>query len=75
MSDKAEFFRINLLESEDNLHLSHKYDIMGTPTIIFFCKGKPIGSIVGFHPKEHLKMAIEYMLNRYKECSEKNTRL
>ena len=75
MKEKAKFTRLNVLASEENFHLSHEYGIMGTPTIIFFCEGRPIASIVGYQPKEHLKHVIEDVLAKHKECVMKSTKL
>ncbi|MEM3754543.1 MAG: thioredoxin family protein [Candidatus Bathyarchaeia archaeon] len=48
---------------------------MGTPTLVFFCAGRPVEEIVGFILKEDLKEKLEEILKKYKECIKKSTEL
>jgi len=41
---------------------------MSTPTLMFFCSGRPIGQTVGLMSKEDLKKALDDMLGRYRTC-------
>jgi thioredoxin-like negative regulator of GroEL len=46
---------------------------MGTPTIIFFCDGRPVESVAGFQQKERLVELVEDVLSNHRECIEKST--
>lgn len=72
---KAKFAKLNVLVSPENRHIAVKYGIMGTPTLVFFCGGKPVGSMAGFRPKESLKQLVDDALAKYRECAEKSTEL
>jgi len=61
---KLKFARFNVLENEDNRHLAIHYGIMGTPTILFFCQGRPVGAIVGYRPKEVLRKELDEHLEK-----------
>ena len=65
---KVKFARINVLESAENREISLSLGVMGTPTIIFFCGGRPLMHLVGFAGEEELKRIIEDMLGRYRSC-------
>jgi len=73
--DKLEFAKFNVLESQENQELAAKYGIMGTPTLKFFCQGRPVQDIVGVLPKDYLQQAIEFAINKHRECAEKSTPL
>jgi thioredoxin-like negative regulator of GroEL len=49
---KAKFATINVLELEENRELAMDLGIMGTPTLMFFCEGRPLMSYVGFVAEE-----------------------
>ncbi len=72
---KVKFAKLNVLESEENRAIGTKYGLMGTPTLIFFCRGKPIATNAGFMPRERLKRTIDDMLEKYKDCVEQTTDL
>jgi len=72
---KLKFAKVNIFESHENQHLAIHYGVMGTPTLIFFCQGRPVDAIVGFRPKDHLKTEIDHVLSHSKECIEKSTSL
>lgn len=55
--------------------LAVKYGIMGTPTLKFFCQGRPVQDIVGVLEKEHLRQGIEFAVKKHHECAEKSTPL
>jgi len=69
------FASLNVLANHENQHLALQYGVMGTPTIIFFCAGRPVDVTVGFQPKEKLKQLIEDVLKNHKECIRKSTEL
>jgi len=68
---KIKFTKLNVLKSSDNRKIAISYGVMGTPTLIFFCAGRPVESIVGFMPKEDLKEVLENMLKKHRECIKK----
>jgi thioredoxin 1 len=73
--NKLKFAKLNVLESPENQQIAVKYGIMGTPTLVFFCDGRPIGASTGFRPKERLKQLIDDMIDKHPECIEKSTEL
>ncbi|MEM3383364.1 MAG: thioredoxin domain-containing protein [Nitrososphaerales archaeon] len=74
-SEKLKVAKINILSNEKNARVAEYFGVMGTPTIILFCHGRPIESIVGYRPKETLFMEIQRMIDSYKDCFEKHTPL
>ena len=73
--DKVKFAKLNVLESQENRDIAVKYGIMGTPTLVFFCEGRPIEVVAGFQPKERLKQLVDDMIDKHRECIEKSTEL
>ena len=73
--DRVKFAKINVLSSHENQHVAVEYGVMGTPTLIFFCDGRPVGTAVGFQPKERLKQLVDDMISKYRECIDKSTEL
>jgi thioredoxin 1 len=65
---KIKFVKLDVLE-KDNTKIAVNYGVMSTPTLIFFCKGKPVGQIMGFLPKEELREKLNYMLKKYGNCA------
>ncbi|MEM3437930.1 MAG: thioredoxin domain-containing protein [Nitrososphaerales archaeon] len=74
-SEKLKVAKINVLSSEKNAQVAEYFGVMGTPTLILFCRGRPIESIVGYRNKETLFMEIQRMIDSYKDCFEKHTPL
>jgi len=72
---KVKFAKLNVLKGHENQEIGAKYGVMGTPTLIFFCDGRPIETAVGFQPKERLKQLVDDVLVKYRECIEKSTEL
>lgn len=56
------------LNSEDNAEIAQRYGVMGLPTVKMFCKGRPIGEVIGYMPKPRLKAEIERLMQNHKEC-------
>lgn len=73
--NKVKFVKLNVLASHENRQIAVKYGIMGTPTLIFFCDGRPIETVTGFQPKERLKQLVDDVIDKYRECIEKSTEL
>jgi len=59
----------------ENREIAIRYEVMVTPTLIFFCAGRPIEGLVGFILKERLKKLIDDVFERYKECVRQSTKL
>jgi thiol-disulfide isomerase/thioredoxin len=64
------FITINVAE---NKNIITQYGIMGTPSFIFLCKGKPVSSIVGSVYPALLKKTVEDGLQYGKDCANKTT--
>lgn len=73
--DKVKFAKLNVLQSHENQHVAVKYGVMGTPTLLFFCDGRPIETVVGFQPKESLKQTLDDVIDKHRECIERSTEL
>ncbi len=71
--NKVKFAKLNVLESNENQQIAVKYGIMGTPTLIFFCDGRPIETVAGFQPKERLKQLVDDVIDKHRDCLEKST--
>jgi len=72
---KVKFAKLNALESKENRDIAVKYGIMGTPTLVFFCEGRPIEMVAGFQPKERLKQLVDDVIDKHRECIKKSTEL
>jgi len=72
---KLKFAKFNVLKSEENQELAAKYGIMSTPTLKFFCQGRPVQDIVGALSKDYLQQGIEFAIKKHRECAEKSTSL
>ena len=72
---KVKFVKLNALASHENQHLAVQYGIMGTPTLVFFCDGRPVETVTGFQPKERLKQLVDDVIDKHRECIEKSTEL
>ncbi len=64
--DKLKFIKLNVVDSIENEKLAGKYGVMGTPTFLFFCGGRPVNGIVGALSKEDLAHAIEFAIKKHK---------
>lgn len=74
-ASKLKFAKFNVLENPENQELAAKYGIMGTPTLKFFCQGRPVQDIVGMLTKDYLRQGIEFAVKKHRECAEKSTPL
>ena len=72
---KVKFARLNMLESTENKFIAATNGVLSTPTLVFYCEGRPLGSLVGFIGRDSLKQAIEQMLVRHKQCIEQSSSL
>ncbi len=67
-SGKLKFARFNIFSSDENSKIAGKYGIMGTPTLLLFCKGRVVASLVGYMPRAKLSQKIQEMIDTYKDC-------
>jgi thioredoxin 1 len=72
---KIKFVRMNVLEDPGNREITLRYGVMGTPTLVFFCEGRPVGQVVGFMAKAQLKKEMDDILEKHKECVKQSTEL
>ena len=66
--DKVKLTKLNVVDSPENQQLAAKHGIMGTPTFLFFCGGRPVNGVVGALQKEDLAQAIEITKKYYNAC-------
>ena len=72
---KFTFARLNVRASLDNMGLSQKYGIMGTPTMILFCQGRPVSQLVGYRPHDRLVQELADLIETYEACFKQSTPL
>jgi thioredoxin 1 len=72
---KVKFASLNVLSNHENQHLALRFGVMGTPTLMFFCEGRPVNAAVGFKPKEKLEQLVEDAIKNHKDCIKKSTEL
>jgi thioredoxin 1 len=72
---KVKFVKLNVLETPANREIAMHHGIMSTPTLTFFCEGRPVSQTLGFMPKEHLKKLVDNVLQKHRECIEHSTKL
>ena len=72
---KLKFAKFNVLENEENQDLASQYGVMGTPTLKFFCQGKPVLDVVGALTEDYIRQVIEFALKNHRDCAEKSTPL
>jgi thioredoxin 1 len=72
---RIKFAKLNVLESSENKELASSNGVMGTPTLMFFCQGRPIGQTVSFMPKEDLKKVLDDVLDKSKQCIQQSSDL
>lgn len=72
---KLKFAKFNVYESPENEKIAATYGIMGTPTLKFFCQGRPIQDVVGMLSRDYLEQAINFAIQKHGDCAEKSTAL
>jgi len=73
--EKVKFVKLNVLENPANREIAIHHGVMSTPTLMFFCEGRPVSQTLGSMPKEHLKKLIDDMLKKHRECLIRSTKL
>ncbi|GAA0716289.1 thioredoxin [Clostridium malenominatum] len=56
LQGKADFVKLNV---DENPVTSNQFKVSSIPTLLVFKGGKVVDTLVGFRPKQALKMAIE----------------
>lgn len=69
------FAKFNVLKTQKNQELAAEYGIMSTPTLKFFCGGRPIQDIVGALSKDYLRQGIEFAIKKHRDCAKNSTPL
>lgn len=72
---KIKFAKLNVLVNPENREIAVHYGVMGTPTLVFFCEGRPVEVLVGLIPKDRLRKMLDDMLERHRECVKQSTEL
>lgn len=72
---RIKFVKLNVLGGPSNRQIAIRYGVMGTPTLVFFCMGRPVEEVVGFMPKERLKKILDDVLEMHRECIKQSTEL
>lgn len=72
---RIKFVKLNVLADSDNRAVAIHHGVMSTPTLLFFCKGRPVEQDVGFMPKEKLRKIMDDMLEKHTKCIEQSTEL
>jgi thioredoxin 1 len=68
--EKIKFFKMNMFLTLENLHLAESLGVEDTPTLILFCKGDVIGTIVGYRSRDDVIKEIKAILEN-EECYDK----
>jgi thioredoxin-like negative regulator of GroEL len=69
------FVKINILEDPNNRQGTDNYGVISTPTLLFLCRRKPVGQVVGLMSKEDLERGLDDILGRYQQCFSQSTEL
>jgi thioredoxin 1 len=72
---KVKFAKLNILADPLNQEIANNFGIMSTPTLLFLCKGRPVGQVVGLQSKEDLERGLNDVLARYTTCLSQSTEL
>ncbi len=72
-SGKLKITKLNIFSSDGNGEIGRKYGIMGTPTLLLFCNGRPVDSLVGYRPRDALRKELREKLDKAKDCFNEST--
>ncbi len=67
---KLKFAKLNVATGQE---VAMQHGIMGTPTLKFFCRGRPVHEIVGFRPRDQLRGEIQRALETANDCIDQST--
>jgi thioredoxin 1 len=72
---KIKFARLNVLANPLNQEIANNFGVMSTPTLLFLCKGRPVGQVVGLQSKEDFERGLNDISSRYTSCLAQSTAL
>ena len=72
---KIKFARLNILANPLNQEIANNFGVMSTPTLLFLCKGRPVGQVVGLQSKEDFERGLNDISSRYTSCLAQSTAL
>lgn len=72
---RVKFVKLNVLASPENRHVAVEQGIMGTPTLTFFCEGRPVETVAGFQPKDRLIALVDDVIAKHRDCLAQSTEL
>lgn len=72
---KVKSAKLNVFGSQANQEIALKHGVMSTPTLMFFCKGRSVGQVVGFKSKEQLDAIYREMLEKHVDCFRRSSKL
>jgi len=70
--DTIVFARLNILT---NQRTAEKYGVRGTPTLKFFCSGKPVSELVGAVYPAIIKKMVDEILVHGESCAKNRTEI
>jgi thioredoxin 1 len=73
LAGKLKITKLNIFSSDGNKEIGAKYGIMGTPTLLLFCNGRPVDSLVGYRPRDALRKELSEKLDKAKDCFKQST--
>jgi thioredoxin 1 len=72
-SGRLKITKLNIFSNDGNSEIGRKYGIMGTPTLLLFCNGRPVDSLVGYRPRDVLRKELIEKLDKAKDCFNQST--
>ena len=54
---------------------AERYGVRATPTLVFFCRGRPVQALVGALPAAQIRQAVQEFLARGEECVRTSTEI
>ena len=72
---RIKFVKLNVLANPENRQIAVRYGVMGTPTVIFFCEGRPAETFVGYTHKERFEVLLNRVLENHRDCVRQSTEL
>ncbi len=69
----VKFAKLNVFAPSENRAVANSYGILSTPTLVFFCAGKPVQTVTGFQSKSGLKKLVDDVIQKHQECLKKSS--
>ena len=67
--------RFVTMDVVENPWTAERYGVRGTPTLTFFCHGRPVQEIVGALPPAAIRRQVEEFVVHGEECVQKSTEI